>query len=113
MNVMVRASILYACDMYYQLKEVELRHLERIEESYLRQVLITTKGCPINQLYLSTGQHPARFEIQRMRLLYVKYILNEEDESLLSKFFHLQLEMPTKGDWASNSDSQKHLKKLN
>ena len=63
MNVMIRSSILYASDMYYQLKETELRQLERIEESYLRQVLKTTKGCPINQLYLSLGQYPARFEI--------------------------------------------------
>ena len=87
--------------MYYQLKETELRQLERIEESYLRQVLKTTKGCPINQLYLSLGQHPARFEIQRMRLLYLKYILHEKQTSLLHRFFTLQLEQPTKGDWVS------------
>ena len=31
MNVMIRSSILYASDMYYQLKETELRQLERIE----------------------------------------------------------------------------------
>ena len=67
----------------------------------MRQVLKTTKGCPINQLYLTLGQYPARFEIQKMRLLYLKYILHEEDESLLSKFFWLQIESPTKGDWAS------------
>ena len=102
MNVMIRSSILYASDMYYQLKETELRQLERIEESYLRQVLKTTKGCPINQLYLSLGQYPARFEIQKMRLLYLKYILHENETSLLYKFFTLQLEMPTKGDWVSS-----------
>ena len=96
-----RSSILYACEMYYQLKETELRQLERIEENYMRQVLKTAKGCPINQLYLTLGQYPARFEIQKMRLLYLKYILHEEDESLLSKFFWLQIESPTKGDWAS------------
>ena len=101
MNVMIRSSILYASDMYYQLKETELRQLERIEESYLRQVLNTTKGCPINQLYLSVGHYPARFEIQKMRLLYLKYILHENKESLLYKFFTLQLEMPSKGDWTS------------
>ena len=101
MNVMIRSSILYASDMYYQLKETELRQLERIEESYLRQVLKTTKGCPINQLYLCLGQYPARFEIQKMRLLYLKYILHEEETSLLYKFFNLQLDMPTKGDWVS------------
>ena len=90
MNSMLRPSILYACEMYYNLKESELRHLERIEESFLRKVLNTTKGCPITQLYLEIGQIPARFEIQKMRLLYLKYILKENEESLLRKFLQLQ-----------------------
>ena len=102
LNVMVRSSILYASELYYDLKESELRHLERIEEGYLRKVLNTTKGCPIVQLYLAVGHHPARFEIQKMRLLYLKYILHENDDSLLSNFLKLQLEQPTKGDWASS-----------
>ena len=86
LNVMVRSSILYASELYYDLKESELRHLERIEEGYIRKVLNTTKGCPIVQLYLAVGHHPARFEIQKMRLLYLKYILHENDDSLLCNF---------------------------
>ena len=101
MNSMLRGSILYACDMYYNLKETELRQIERIEEEYLRKVLQTTRGCPITQLYLEMGQYPARFEIQRMRCLYLKYILNEKDESLLKKVFNLQLKQKSRGDWAS------------
>ena len=102
MNVMVRGSILYACEMYYDLKESELRQIERIEEGYLRQIFKTTKGCPITELYLSIGQHPARFEIQKMRLLFLKQILHEDEESLTYKVFKLQLEYPTRGDWASS-----------
>ena len=98
MNAMVRSSLLYAADMYYDLKESELRQIERIEENYLRQVLKTSKGCPIIQMYLAVGQIPARFEIQKMRLLYLKYILHQDSDSLHSKFFCLQLDLPTKGD---------------
>ena len=36
-----------------------------------------------------------------MRLLYLKYILEENEESLLRQFLQLQIEEPTKGDWAS------------
>ena len=36
LNVMLRSSILYACETYYNMKEVELRQLERIEEGFLR-----------------------------------------------------------------------------
>ena len=61
--------------IYYNLKENELRQIERIEEGFMRKMLNTTKGCPISQLYLELGQHPARFEIQKMRILYLKYIL--------------------------------------
>ena len=101
MNSMLRGAILYACDMYYNLKESELRQIERIEEEYMRKVLQTTRGCPITQLYLEMGQYPARFEIQRMRCLYLKNILNENDESLLRKVFNLQLKQKARGDWAS------------
>lgn len=45
LNVMVRSSILYASEFYYDLKESEVRHLERIEEKFIRKVLNTTKGC--------------------------------------------------------------------
>ena len=99
MNAILRPTILYAADMYYNLKENELRHLERIEEEYLRKVFKTTRGCPIIQLYLEGGQYPAQFEIQRMRCLFLKYILHQDDKSLLKRFFDLQLEHSSKGDW--------------
>ena len=101
LNVMIRGSILYAADMYYDLKEFQLRQIERIEEGYLRKVLNTTKGCPIVQLYLEVGHIPARFEIQKMRLLYLKYILEQNEDSILQKSLQLQFEHPNRGDWGS------------
>ena len=111
MNVMLRGTILYACDMYYNLKQNELRQIERIEEGFLRKILKTTKGCPITQLYFEVGQHPARFEIQKTRLLYLKYILEQNEESNLQQMLSLQLVNPTKGDWASKCIED--LKELN
>ena len=37
MNVMLRSSILYASETYYNLKETDLRQIERIEDSYCKQ----------------------------------------------------------------------------
>ena len=101
MNTMLRGSILYACEMYYNMKEIEIRRIERIEEGFMRKILQTTKGCPITQLYLTIGQAPARFEIQKMRLLYLKYILDQDEDSTLKKFLNLQFKHPVRGDWAS------------
>ena len=46
MNVMLRSSILYAAETYYDLKETQIRHLERIEENFMRQLLKTKRSCP-------------------------------------------------------------------
>ena len=101
MNAMLGSSILYASDMYYNLKEIEIRNLERIEEGFLRELFKAGKSCPISQLYLEIGQYPARFEIMKMRLLLMNYILNNDSSSLIHKFFELQIAQPVKGDWAS------------
>ena len=111
LNSMLRSSILYASETYYNLKENEIRQLERIEEGFLRELLKTGKGCPIIQLYLEVGQVPARFEIIKMRLLFLKYILNQNQDSLIFRFFQLQLKEPVKGDWAATClDDLKNLK---
>ena len=84
-----------------KLKESELRKIEQIEEGFLRRILKTNKGCPISQLYLEIGQIPARFEIKKMRLLFLKYILEQKEKSKLHEFFQLQVSNPTKDDWAT------------
>ena len=71
-NVILRGSILYASETYYNLTENQLRIIERIEEGFIRKILKTERGCPISQLYLETGQWPARFQIIKLRMLFLK-----------------------------------------
>ena len=56
MNVILRGSILYASECYYNLTENELRRIEKIEERYIRKVFKTGRNCPIAQMYLEFGQ---------------------------------------------------------
>ena len=80
LKVMLRSSILYACECYYNLKENEIRQLEMIEEGFLREVIKTGKSCPISQLYAEFGLTPARYEIIRIRLLYLQNILTQKED---------------------------------
>ena len=50
---------------------------------------------------MESGHIPARFAIRKARLLFLKSILEEKSESVIQRFFNLQLQNPTKGDWAS------------
>ena len=59
------------------------------------------------------GHIAARLEIQKTRLLFLQYILQQTEESTIYKFFNLQLESPTRGDWARASTCIEDLKYLN
>ena len=102
LKVILRSTILYGSETYYNLKENELRALERIEESFIRKLLKTSTGCPISQIYLETGHVPARFEISKRRCLFLKDILAENSESMIYRFVMTQYENPTRGDWVSS-----------
>ena len=111
LHIMLRSSILYACETYYNLKEAQIRQLEMIEEGYLRKLFKTSKGCPLSQIYLEGGVIPARYEIKKIKLLFLKNILSENQDSLIYRFLMLQFENPTRGDWASSC--MKDMKDLN
>ena len=51
---------------------------------------------------MEVGEIPARFQVKRLMLNYLHYILNEDKNSLISKFFHAQCASPIKNDWVSN-----------
>ena len=50
---------------------------------------------------------PARFDFFKMQLFYLKYILNQEEKSMIFQFLKLQLENPTKCDWMDMDTLQK------
>jgi hypothetical protein len=110
LNSLLRSSILYAAEIMYNVKENEIRLLERVEEHMLRKLFKTGQGCPIYQLYFESGHCPARYQVKRMKLVFYQYILKQEDNSLLFRFLMAQKEEPRRGDWYS--ETQKILKQF-
>ena len=98
---MLRGSILYSVETYYNLKEDEIRTIEKIEESYMRNLLGTKNGCNLALLYIELGHQPARFQIYKMQILYLHHILNQNETSLLLQFVRTLQKYPVKGDWFS------------
>ena len=58
-------------------------------------------GTPKEMLYLELGCLPFREKIRLRRLNFLHYILNEDDKSLIHKFFQAQLKKSNKKDWVS------------
>ena len=71
LSSLLRSSILFAAETMYDIKEIEYRLIERIEEDLLRRFFETGPGCPIFQLYFESGLIPARFAIKRMKIIFL------------------------------------------
>ena len=101
LNSLLRSSILFAAKAMYNIKKNELRQIERIEEELLRKFFKTGKGCPLYQLYFEIGHIPARFAIARMKIVFLRYILTQEENSLMYQFLLAQKTHPRRNDWYS------------
>ena len=96
LNSLLRSSILYAGETYYNLAERQLRMIEKMEEACLVKILdIGSKGQTV-LLYLETGQLPVRFQIDIMMLDFLKYLLHQEKSCLIKNSFGPNICIPQK-----------------
>ena len=52
-------------------------------------------------MYLDGGQVPARYQIQRYKLNFLQYILQQKETSILFTMLEAQKKQPVRGDWFS------------
>ena len=67
----------------------------------LRGILNAPRMTPKALLYLELEVLPIGYIIKSRRLMFIHYILNQNEESLVIKFFNAQMENSTKADWTS------------
>ena len=68
----------------------------------LRNILSAPRSTPRPLLYLELGCIPIRFILKTRRLMYLKYILDEDEQSLIHSVFQAQVNSPLKGDWCTS-----------
>ena len=98
----MRGSILYAAEAMVNITEKEIRLIEKSEEATLRDLVKTECSAPRHLLYLELGIIPARYVIKQRKVMLLKHILGQDNNSLMRKVFNAQIKMPSKGDWTSD-----------
>ena len=73
-----------------------------MDERLLRKVLESPVSTPKEMLYLELGVLPIGFIIRMRRLNFLKYILDEDENSLIHTFLKAQLEDPNPNDWGQS-----------
>ena len=84
---------------WYNIKESELKQLEEIDELTMLKLLSAPHTTPRVMLFLELGSMPLRYVIMQRRLMFLHYLLNENEDTLVSKFFHSQNRNQLKEDW--------------
>ena len=96
------SSKLFNTEAWYNITLKELQLLETVDHMFLRRLLGAPKCTPKEMLYLELGCIPFRDIIRKRRLLFLHYILNEREDSLIQKVFQSQLKNRTKKDWIAS-----------
>ena len=92
-------SILLNSEVWYGLTKADVDELELVDNSLLRRILEAPACTPTPMLYLELGCLPFRYIIMTRRLMYLQYLLKEDENSLLHQFFKAQADDPIRGDW--------------
>ena len=100
-NSLLVSSMMFNCEALYNVTDAELNLLETIDLLLLRQLLHAPMGTPKEMLFLELGVIPFREIVRERRLNFLHYIVHEDPNSLLHRFFQTQLKNKTKKDWAT------------
>ena len=65
----------------------------------LRRMAAGHSKTALELLYLEFGLVPIRFLLMARRIMFLNYILNQEEETLVRDVYDAQIKKPVKGDW--------------
>ena len=104
-NSLLVSSLLCNSEAWFNLTKSELDLLETVDVMLLRSLLNAPQSTPKEMLFLELGVLPLRDIIRQRRLNFLFYILNQDDESMISKVFQSQCNHQTSKDWITTIKS--------
>ena len=100
-NSLLCSSMLCNSESWYNITKAEMNLLETVDVMLLRKILKAPRSTPKEMLFLELGCLPYKELVQKRRLLFLQYILNEDPDSIVLKFLKTQTMNPTKKDWVT------------
>ena len=104
------SSILLNSEAWVNLSDKDIRALEQTDEDLLAKILDSGAKTSNTLKYLELGIYPIRFEIMKRKILFLQYILKQEEESMVYKVFKATLDNPLKNDFVKTCE--KYLDRL-
>ena len=89
-------SILFNSELWYRITKADIEELESVDNALLRRILEAPACTPTPMLYLELGCIPLRYIIMSRRMMYLQYLLQQDEDSLLKNVFKAQRENAAK-----------------
>ena len=92
-------GVLFNSEVWHGLKISDIDVLNVIDHQILRYICGAHAKTPTEFLYLETGSLPLVYIIASRRLIYLRNILNRDDNELVKRVYMAQKYSPTEGDY--------------
>ena len=99
------SSLLLNSEAWTNLSDSNIRGLEQTDELLLSKILESEANTSNVFKYLELGIYPVRFEIIKRKIIFLQYILQQNESSMVSKVFKATCENPLQKDFVNTCKS--------
>ncbi len=87
-------------EVWYGITQAQIDDLHKVDKLLLRRILRSPISTPSEAMHLELGLMPLQFILKGRRLMYLHYLLNLNEDEMLSQFFYAQWNYPGKrNEW--------------
>ena len=105
-------SILLNCEVWTDISEKDLKELPSLDNSLLRNILKCPKFTSVPMMFLDLGIIQIKYIIMQSRLMFLYYLLRQNENSLLYQCFKAQTQEKLPGDWICQVEKDFELLKI-
>ena len=99
-NSLMLSTLLSNGESWYRVTKENIESLESVDTQIIRQQFKLHSKTPTPYLYLDLGLVPVRFLLMKRRILFLWWITNQSEDSLIYQFFQAQENDSYRGDWS-------------
>ena len=92
-------SILLNAEVWMNLTNTDIKRLEILDNDLVRSIWKCAKHTSTPMMFLDLGIMQIKHIIMQRRLMYLFYLVNQEQESILYRCFLAQVNDSLPGDW--------------
>ena len=90
---------MFNSEVWHSLTESDIEEFVEVDKYLLKGLISAHDKTPVEHLYLETAALPIPYILTSRRIIYLKNILDREDEEITKKIYKCQVNNPVPGDW--------------